>query len=269
MAVLHTWGSLRSWTLSGHFHETDKHALIHINEALSGLPVDVKYISFEDVKGGALKDCDVVINAGRMGDAWSGGSAWDDAELVAELTRFVHEGGAFIGVGEPSAVSGYDRTFRMAHVLGVDEDRGERVCHGRWQFETDSSAPISVVEGALGSNPHIYLTDGTAKVLCEKGGVPQMTVHSFGRGKGVYMSHFTVSTESTRMLLETLLFCCNQPLTSDYISDSAYVEAAWYPADRVLVALNNAEAETTARIHTPDGGIEVTLASLETRMIQL
>ena len=34
------------------------HDLIHINEALSGLPVDVKFISFEDVKNGILKDVD-------------------------------------------------------------------------------------------------------------------------------------------------------------------------------------------------------------------
>ena len=269
VAVLHTWGSLRSWTLSGHFHETDKHALIHINEALSGLPVDVAFISFEDVKNGALKDVDVVINAGRMGDAWSGGDAWKDAELVAELTRFVHEGGAFIGVGEPSAVSGYDRTLRMAHVLGVDIDKGERVCHGRWQCSAEQDAAISVCESALSDNPHVYLTDGTAKVLCEKNGAPQMTLRSFGRGKAVYMSHFTVSAESTRMLLETLLACCGLPTDSAFISDSALVEAAWYPADRVLVALNNAEAETSAAIHTPDGDVQVTLAPLETRMIQL
>ena len=29
VAVLHTWGRLRSWTLSGHFHETWMHPLIH------------------------------------------------------------------------------------------------------------------------------------------------------------------------------------------------------------------------------------------------
>lgn len=269
VAVLHTWGSLRSWTLSGHFHETDKHALIHINEALSGLPVDVRFISFEDVMGGALEDANVVINAGRMGDAWSGGDAWKSAELVSELTRFVYEGGAFIGVGEPSAVSGYDRLFRMAHVLGVDEDDGARVCHGRWAYELDGSLPIRVEAASLGSARHIYLTDGDTRVLCEKDGVPQMTVHSFGKGKGVYMSHFTVSPASTRMLLETLLYVRGLPADSAWLSDSAMVETAYYPQDRMLVALNNAEAETTATLYTNEGKRKVTLGPLETRMIQL
>ena len=65
-------GKLTFLDLVGHFHETYMHDLIHINEALSGLPVDVKFISFEDVKNGILKDVDVVINAGRAGSAWSG-----------------------------------------------------------------------------------------------------------------------------------------------------------------------------------------------------
>ena len=269
VAVLHTWGKLRSWTLSGHFHETDKHALIHINEALAGLPVDVKFISFEDVKNGALKDVNVVINAGRMGDAWSGGKAWESEELVSELTRFVYEGGAFIGVGEPSATPGYDRLFRMAHVLGMDEDDGSRVCHGRWAFEVEHDLPITVEESSLGNLPHLYLTDGNTHVLCAKNGVPQMTVHDFGKGKGIYMSHFHVNPASTRMLLETLLYACNLPVNSAWLSDNALVETAYYPADRMLVAINNAEEETTAVLYTDQGDKTVTLKPLETKMISL
>ena len=122
VAVLHFWGNMRSWSLSGHFHETYMHDLIHINEALSGLPLDVSFISFEDVKSGALENVDVVINAGAAGTAWSGGSAWKDAAVVEALTKWVYEGGTLIGVGEPSAAAGYDSYFRMAHVLGVDAD---------------------------------------------------------------------------------------------------------------------------------------------------
>ena len=138
VAVLHYWGKLRSWTLSGHFHETYMNDLIHINEALSGLPVDVSFISFEDVLNGALEDVDVVINAGFAGSAWSGGDVWKNPAVVEKLTRFVYEGGAFIGVNEPSAVEGYDTFFRMAPVLGVDEDTGARICHGKWQFAVEN-----------------------------------------------------------------------------------------------------------------------------------
>jgi len=268
VAVIHTWGSLRSWTLSGHFHETDKHALIHINEALSGLPVDVKYLSFEDVENGGLEGFDVVINAGRAGDAWSGGDAWKSEKLVAEITRFVHEGGAFIGVGEPSAVDGYHTFFRLANVLGIDKDTGARVCHGRWQYDVEQ-APFALDASVLGSDANLYLTDGKATVLHESAGAPQMTLNRFGKGLGVYMSSFKVGAQSTRMLLELLLHVCGVKEEEIYLSDSATVETAYYPADKILVALNNAEEPTNAVIQTPEGPMSVRLEAMETKMIQL
>ena len=144
VGILHYWGSLRSWTLSGHFHETYMHDLIHINEALSGLPVEVSFVSFEDVKKGALNQVDVIINAGAATSAWSGGDTWKEPAVVEALTKWVYEGGTFIGVNEPSAVEGYDTYFRMAHVLGVDKDIVDRVCHGQWSFGVDEAAAKEV-----------------------------------------------------------------------------------------------------------------------------
>ena len=86
------------------------------------MPVRVKFIDFEDVKNGALRDADVLINAGRAGDAWSGGDAWKSPEVISEVTRFVYEGGSLIGVGEPSAAEGGDTRFALAHILGVDRE---------------------------------------------------------------------------------------------------------------------------------------------------
>ena len=118
VAVLHSWGRLRSWTLSGHFHETYMHELIHVNEALAGLPVDVRFIDFEDIRQGVLNEVDVVINAGRAGSAWSGGEQWHDTACVDQLTRWVHEGGTFLGINQPSAVEGYDTFIEWLMCLG-------------------------------------------------------------------------------------------------------------------------------------------------------
>ena len=41
--------------------------LIHINEALAGLPVETRFLCFDDVLEGKLDGVDVVINAGRAG----------------------------------------------------------------------------------------------------------------------------------------------------------------------------------------------------------
>lgn len=268
VAVLHTWGSLRSWTLSGHFHETDKHILIHINEALSGLPVSVRFISFEDVLSGALEDADVVINAGRAGDAWSGGDAWKDSALVVKLTEFVHRGGSFIGVGEPGAVEGYHTFFRMAHVLGIDKDTGARVCHGRRGYSV-SKTSISVDEEALGDERDLYLTADDTIVLSEKNGVPQMTLHGFGKGTGVYMSGFTFGTAAVRMLLETLLYVRGLDVKNYWLSDSAEVETAYFPANRTLVTINNAERPVKSKVYLYGKPIDVDLEPLETGMIRV
>lgn len=269
VAVLHSWGSLRSWTLSGHFHETCMHPLIHLNEALAGLPVDVKYISFEDVLSGALDDANVVINAGRAGDAWSGGDAWKNDRLVEVLTAFVHRGGAFIGVGEPSAVAGYHTFFRMAQVLGIDLDTGARVSHGRWSFDITDLQGLHLHVQALGQKKNLYLTDGTAQVLAEQDGVPQMTVHRFGKGMGVYMSDFAFSPESARMLLDLLLEATNQLGQAFYVSGDARVEAAYYPHSRVLIAVNNANEAVDTMISLPEGSLPVALQPLETKEINL
>ena len=259
VAVLHYWGKLRSWTLSGHFHETYMHDLIHINEALSGLPVDVKYISFEDVKNGALEDVDVVINAGYEGSAWSGGDAWKDDMLVTILTKWVHEGGTFIGVNEPSAVAGYDNYFRMAHVLGIDEDTGAKVCHGKWQFTATDEEGILPAGVHVTAKPKRYLTDGKAKVLLADNGQPAVTVNEFGKGKGIYLASFEVDLVNTRMLYQLIRYAGGEGVTGLYMTDNVNTECAYYPANKKLVVINNSGEEQTTTVLTENGDVTVAL----------
>lgn len=269
VAVLHSWGRLRSWTLSGHFHETYMHDLIHINEALSGLPVEVSFISFEDVKKGALDNIDVVINAGYAGSAWSGGECWNDDEVVCVLTKWVHEGGCFIGVGEPSAVSGYDTYFRMAHVLGIDEDTGARVCHGRWSFEAADPEGILPQGTMVEARSSRYLTDGRARVLLADGANPLITVNDFGKGKGIYLSSFQVNLVNTRMLYQLIRYAGGEGTSGMYMTDNLYTECAYYPESRKLVVINNSEVEQTTSIPTECGVKTVTIAPYDTTFIEL
>ena len=269
VAVLHSWGKLRSWTLSGHFHETYMNDLIHINESLSGLPVDVSFISFEDVKAGALKNYDVVINAGYAGSAWSGGDNWKDEDVVSKLTEWVYNGGTFIGVDEPSAVAGYDTYFRMAHVLGIDEDTGARICHGKWQYEVQPVDGLMPEGSSIRGRSGLYLTDGNARVVAEADGAPAMTVNDFGKGKGIYMSHYNISLENTRMLFNTVLLAGGEALDGEYITDNPYTECAYYPASNMLVIINNSGETQTASVKTEAGVKSATLEAYDTAIIQM
>lgn len=269
VAVLHSWGRLRSWTLSGHFHETYMHDLIHINEALSGLPVDVSFISFDDIKKGALKDYDVVINAGYAGSAWSGGDHWKDNEVVELLTKWVYEGGALIGVNEPSAVEGYDNYFRMAQVLGIDKDTGARVSHGRWSYDITKEEKLLPVNCFIKPKKNLYLTDGKAKVFLEEEGMPVLTAYPFGKGMGIYLASFEVNRENTRLLLNLILYAGGEKLDGKYITDNTMAECAYYPESKTLVVINNSNTEQTTAIDTDFGKVTVTLEPFENKIITM
>lgn len=266
VAVLHYWGSMRSWSLSGHFHETYMHDLIHINEALSGLPTEVSFINFEDIKKGALKGVNVVINAGAAGSAWSGGDAWKDEEVVAALTKWVYEGGTFIGVDEPSAVEGYDNYFRMAPVLGVDEDIIDRVCHGQWSFEVDEKAAAEIMpQGSnVAERVKCHLTDGKACVLAARDNNPLMTRNSFGKGYGVYLSSFSVNNENTKLLLNLILQAGGEAIDGNYLTDNANMECAYYPESRTLIVINNADSMQETTIRTEYGVEHIKLDAYDT-----
>ncbi|WP_394925312.1 1,3-beta-galactosyl-N-acetylhexosamine phosphorylase [uncultured Robinsoniella sp.] len=269
VAVLHYWGSLRSWTLSGHFHETYMHDLIHINESLSGLPFEVSFINFEDIKKGVLDQIDVLINAGAAKTAWSGGDVWKDDEIVERLTKWVYGGGAFIGVNEPSAADGYDTYFRMAHVLGVDKDTGARVCHGKWSY-TPEEIPGLIPEGAaIKEGEGLYLTDGTARVLLEKEGQPLLTVHSFGRGCGIYLSSYRIGLANTRMLQNLILFGAGEKTKQDLVTSNVNIECAYFPEGHALVVINNTDKVQETEVTVKGKEISCRLKAYQTEVINI
>jgi len=241
IGILHAWGALRSWTLSGHFHETDGHMLIHVLEALSGLPFDVKFLSFEDVENGVPDGFDIIINAGEAGSAWSGGDYWQGEKgtaLVETLTKWTFEGGVFVGIGEPSAVPGYATYLRMAHVLGVDIDNGEKACHGRWTFNSENGSYSPPVR------KNTILTDGKANVLAAEDNAPTIALNSFGKGRGLYLSGFAMEKNAAFELQNFLLYAATGSTITDGITDNPNVECAVFP--NAVVFANNAATPQTA-----------------------
>lgn len=253
IAVLHSWGILRSWTLSGHFHETYMNDLIHINEALSGLPVDVDFISFDDVEKIDLSNYKVIINAGAKGTAWSGGDNWNNPILEEIITKWVFEGGVFIGVNEPSAIDGYDTTFRLASVLGVDKNIPAKVCHGKWTY-TLSSVEGLIPEGSyVPKRCSVHLTDGKARVILEQDGEPVFTINDFGKGKGIYLSTFETTPVNNRLLLNIILYAAGLPLDELYITDNANTECAYFANSKKLVVINNSDSKQSTSVKTESG----------------
>jgi len=164
--ILTAWGSLRAWTCSGHLHEHPEVDLINIIESLSGLPFEVEFKSFEDIKkDGIGKDVKVIINAGVLNSAWSGGDNWKDAEVTAILTEWVANGGGFIGVNEPSATDFSTQFFQMSHVLGVDKDLGTKKCLGKYNYDVKAEHFITAQNEnvALPYCDGVFVLDGSVE----------------------------------------------------------------------------------------------------------
>lgn len=269
VAVLHYWGRLRSWTLSGHFHETYMNDLIHVNEALSGFPVNVSFINFEDVKNGALKDYDVVINAGVMGSAWVGGEVWDDPVIQSLINEWVYKGGTFIGINEPASTLNGGNVFKASRALGVDLDTIDRVCHGRWMFDVDEKTAKDIIpdNAEIKLKSKVHLTDGKARVIAATGNLPLFTINDFGAGHGIWMSSFETNIPNNRLLLNILTSLSKEK--AKYITDNMYTESAYYPGSNTLVVINNSDKAQKTHVFTGDKNIEFELKPYETRITEI
>jgi beta-D-galactosyl-(1->4)-L-rhamnose phosphorylase len=269
VAVLTFWGSLRSWTCSGHYHEHPEVDLINVIESLAGMPFDVDFISFDDVKTKGVDNYDVIINAGAARSAWSGYEQWGDEKVVTALTKWAHDGGVFIGINQPSAYEGADTYFRMAHVLGIDEDLGDRICHGKYTYEPTGCGCF--VDGAvIGGNSNIYITDADTVVVAEKDGVPALTAHPFGKGKGIYMGGYTHNEFSARTLMNIIINATGGDTAAEkYITDNALCECTYYPAVGKLVVINNSDEKQAATVKTDSGDKSVELDAFDIQILDI
>lgn len=259
--ILTAWGSLRAWTCSGHLHEHPEVDLINIIESLSGLPFDVEFKSFDDIKkDGIGSDVKVIINAGVLNSAWSGGDNWKDAEVTAILTEWVANGGGFIGVNEPSATDFSTQFFQMSHVLGVDKDLGTKKCLGKYNYDVKAEHFITAQNEKV-DLPHcdgVFVLDGSVNVLANaSNGAPALTTHDFKNGRGVYMSGYRFNLENTRLLMRAILYAAGMESGMDmYVCDNPLTECAYYPGSNKLVIINNTGDVQKTKVNTAGGLVE-------------
>ena len=88
VAVLSCWGALRGW-MSNQVHHSIWHREIYsytgVLECLSGMPFDVEFITFDDIKNGIAEDIKVIINSGDAYTAFSGGEYWTDETVLTNI----------------------------------------------------------------------------------------------------------------------------------------------------------------------------------------
>lgn len=256
VGVLHAWGGDRPWTLSGHFHESSRHVLIHLIECLAGLPVEVEFLSFADIRNGRTAGIDVILNAGRSGDAWSGGENWD-GQIEACMTEWVYQGGALLGVQEPGAATGGDTNLRISHILGVELDQGEYSSHGHWAFEVEKPE-VDWIPAGIASTANIFLSSPGVKVYAAADGVPLVTENRFGQGVGVYLADFSYNAENIRKLMSLLIYLTGAKNT---LPKSSHLETdcAYFPESGKIFVVNGSEQALVTNVEFNNKVYEVSL----------
>ena len=262
VAVLNCWGKMRSWGCHMVHHalyQKQNYSYAGIIEALSGLPLDVRFLSFEEVKENptVLDDIDVLINVGDGDTAHTGGCWWEDPEIHAAIYGFVSRGGGMIGVGEPGGHQYQGRYLQLAGILGVEKETGLTLNYDKYngaEKETefilaDTGKEIDFGEG----KKSIYALEGT-DILVQKDKEVQMAVRDCGKGRGVYLSGLPYSFENSRLLYRCILWAAHgEEEIRRWFSTNLHVEVHAYEESRKYCVVNNTAEKQKTTIYTGDG----------------
>jgi len=258
IAILSAWGKMRAWGCCGHYNRGNFYN--EVMESVSGLPLPVEFIGFEDIlEKGIPSDIKVIINAGVAGTSWCGGEYWANEKIIEAISTFVYNGGGFIGVGEPSAVRHSSQYFQLAHILGVDRELGLTNAFNRYPFELPETPHFIMkdVQSDPDFGPHtdnIYILDNQTNVLAAKGSSPMVTTRAFGQGKSVYLSGHKYTSENIRLLHRAIYFAAQlEDEFTNYLCSNVNTECAFYPNHRKLVVINNTDQPQETQITTEQG----------------
>ena len=241
-----------------------------ILEALSGLAVNVKFISFEDVKRGIDADIDVIINVGEAGTAYSGAQYWADERIVTAIRRWVREGHGFIGVGEPTAYAKGGRFFALADVLGVDKEISLTLSEDKYNIQKQSHFITEDVQGEIDYGEgmkNIYALEG-AQVLdiafsdrfrgSVNVGEVLLAANEYGKGRGVYVAGLPYSAQNARLLYRAMFWAAHKEGEMQRVfSSDPQTECTYYPETGRYAIVNNAQTAVQTYFYDKDGESEL------------
>lgn len=263
VAVLNAWGRIRSWqafTVAHALYNKQAYSYYGVLEALSGMAVDVEFLSFEDVIArGIDESVDVIINAGARDTAFSGGHHWRDERLVTTVRAWIASGGGLIGVGEPTATPHQGRYFQLADCLGVDREMSQSLSIDKYHHEpvgehfitADVTEPLNLGE----SMGDVYALSPATRILEYSREEVHLAAHERGQGRAVYIAGLPYDVQNTRLLQRALFWAAGKEgeLTT-WFSENPACEVSAYPAAGVYCVANSTAASQTTVVHTGDGG---------------
>lgn len=256
VAILNCWGELRRWMCNQVHHaiwHREIYSYVGVIECLSGMPVEVQFISFDDVRNGIDPDIKVIINAGDAYTAWSGAENWTDEKVVTAIRRFVDQGGGFIGVGEPTACQYEGRYFQLSDVLGADREMGFSMSTDKYNELSPKYRDHFILEDIKGEidfgegKNRIYAQGANYEILDMDGEYSRLIVNSYGKGRSVYFTGLPYSPQNCRILLRAIYYAAHreEEMKKYYVTNVETEVAAFEKAGRVAVINNSKEEQMT------------------------
>lgn len=253
VAILNCWGELRRW-MSNQVHHAlwyrEIYSYVGVIECLSGMPIDVEFIDFEQVKNGINPDIKVIINAGDAYTSWSGAENWKDEKVVTNLRKFVDEGGGFIGVGEPTACQYQGRFFQLSDVLGVDRELGFSMCTDKYNTMDKDHFILEDIENEIDfgeGKSRIYAQGEHYQILNMDGKYSRLVVNEYGKGRSVYFTGLPYSPQNCRILLRAIYYAAHKEdeMMKYYVSHVDTEIGAFEEVGKVVVINNSKEPRET------------------------
>lgn len=278
VAILNSWGSLRSWQTHMVAHAIwykQAYSYFGILEALSGAPVDVKFISFNDIKTeGIPKDIDVIINAGDAYTAFSGGREWLDESMIMRVREWIYNGGGFIGVGEPSAIIHQGRYFQLADALGLDKELGFSLSTDKYfNKQLDEHFITKDIEDSIDfgeSIKNIYALSERTEII-EYSNELHLAANDYGQGRCVYIAGLPFNADNNRILLRSMFYSARkEKKLYKYFAENVCVEVHAYPEANIYALVNNTDKMQESIIYDGEGNsFNVVLKESEIRWIEI
>lgn len=277
VAILNCWGGIRRW-MSNQVHHAlwyrEIYSYVGVIECLSGMPVDVEFINFEDVKRGIDPDIRVIINAGDAYTSWSGAENWTDERVVTALRRFVDEGGGFIGVGEPTACQYQGRFFQLSDVLGVDRELGFSMSTDKYNTLDPKHFILADIGGEIDfgeGKSRIYAQGDSYQILDMDQKYSRLVVNEYGKGRSVYFAGLPYSPQNCRILLRAIYYAAHreEEMKKYYVSNVDTEAAAFEEAGMVAVINNSKEPKKTDLYIMGELKCRLDLEPMEMRWVEI
>lgn len=283
VAILSYWGKRNAWMINGqHVDDTnqDNEGYQALLEALAGQPVDVSWVSFDEViDSDVISSFDVVITTGLVGSSFQGDYYWKNEKLITKIREYVSNGGGLIGIGDPSGYFYQGKYFQLSDIFGVEKEIGftnfKRIkvepLLDKTHFILKDINMDLIDFGSQRKN--VYIKEGTPIVILDQGGYKNvaLAVNRYNKGRAVYLSSLMpTSYDAYRLIYKMIIWASNkEELEHRLYTLNPNIDIYYYEDTNTYIFLNNVDSIQESDYFDNKGNkLHISLSPLDIKVVK-